>query len=160
MVLAAVNAAVYEGRPVLAEAVVQVHLSLGAVILALTLLRLAWRVSADLPPCPTGMSRAARSATRLVHAALYLLLLVLPLSGYVKLAALGFQILLFGSLPLPALPFDPELAAAARILHAAAAALLGLLLLGHAGAALWHERLFGTPVLDRMFPASAARRPS
>ena len=149
--LAAVNAAVYEGDPVLAEAVVQAHLSLGALVFALTLLRLALRLSGAVPP-PAAMTPAARRAARLLQAALYALLILLPVSGYLKLAALGFQVVLFGLLPLPPLPFDPAVAAAARALHAGAAVLLGLLLVGHVGAAVLHARLFGQPVLARMFP--------
>ena len=134
---------------------VQTHLSLGALIFALTLVRLALRLSIATPP-PAATSPAPRKAALAVQAALYVLLLLLPLTGYLKLAALGFQIVLFGVLALPALPFDPGLAAAARTLHAGAAALLGLLLLGHVGAALLHARLFGQPVLDRMVPGRRA----
>lgn len=150
--LAAVNALVYEGHPVLAEAAVQAHLSLGAVILLITVLRLLCRLALHVPALPDTMQTAARRAAQAVHAALYLLLLALPLSGYVKLAALGYEIVLFGLVALPPLPFDPALAAAARDLHAAAAVILGILLTGHIAAALLHRRLFGQPVIRRMFP--------
>ena len=150
--LAGVNALVYEGNPVLAEAAVQAHLSLGAVVLALTVLRLFCRLSLDVPALPDDMQTGARRAAQVVHAALYLLLLALPLSGYVKLAALGYEIVLFGLFALPPLPFDPVLATAARDLHAAAAVILGVLLTGHIAAALLHRRLFGQAVLRRMFP--------
>ncbi len=132
----------------------QAHLSLGALVFALTLLRLGLRLSSAALPPPAAMTPAARRAARLVQAALYALLILLPVSGYLKLAALGFQVVLFGVLPLPPLPFDPAVAAAARALHVAAAALLGLLLMGHIGAAVFHARLFGQPVLARMFPVS------
>jgi len=149
--LAAVNALVYEGHPVLAEAAVQTHLSLGALILVLTVLRFLCRLSLGVPALPDDMPPPARRAAQAVHAALYLLLLALPLSGYVKLAALGYEVVLFGILALPPLAFDPALATAARDLHAAAAACLGILLTGHIAAALFHRRMFGQPVLQRMF---------
>ena len=157
--LAAVNALVYEGHPVLAEAAVQAHLSFGAAILMLTVLRFVCRLSLGVPALPDDMPPAACRAAQAVHAALYLLLLALPLSGYVKLAALGYEILLFGVLALPPLPFDPVLATAARDLHAAAAVLLGILLTGHITAALLHRRLFGQPVFQRMFPTRRNRNP-
>jgi len=152
VVLAAVNALVYEGNPVLAEAAVQAHLSFGATILVLTVLRFVCRLSLGVPALPDDMPPAARRAAQAVHASLYLLLLALPLSGYVKLAALGYEVVLFGVLALPVLPFDPALASAARDLHAAAAVLLGILLTGHIAAAVFHRRVFGQPVLRRMFP--------
>ena len=157
VVLAAVNALVYEGHPVLAEAAVQAHLSFGATILVLTVLRFVCRLSLGVPALPDDMPPAARRAAQSVHAALYLLLLALPLSGYVKLAALGYEIVLFGILALPPLPFDPALATAARDLHTTAAVCLGILLTGHIAAALLHRRLFGQPVLQRMFTPQQSR---
>lgn len=151
--LALANALVYERRPVLAEAVVQAHLSFGVLIFALTLLRLAVRATAACPALPGDMAPPIRFAARAVHAALYALLLILPLSGYVKLAALGFEITVFGLAPLPALPVDPDLAALARSVHTGAAIALGILLTGHIGAAVFYRHLMGAPVLQRMYPA-------
>lgn len=152
--LALTNALVYEQRPVLAETVVQAHLSFGVVILGLTLLRLAVRATTVCPALPGDMAPPMRIAARAVHAALYVLLLVLPLSGYVKLAALGFEIVVFGLLPLPSLPIDPDLAALARSIHNGSAIALCILLTGHIGAAVFHRILMGAPVLQRMYPAS------
>ena len=152
--LALTNALVYERRPVLAETVVQAHLSIGVVIFALTLLRLAVRATTVCPALPDDMAPPMRFAAHAVHAALYVLLLILPLSGYVKLAALGFEITVFGLMPLPALPVGPDLAALARSTHTGAAIALGILLTGHIGAAVFHKLLMGTPVLRRMYPTS------
>lgn len=152
--LALTNTLIYERRPVLAEMVVQAHLSLGVLILGLTLLRLAVRTAAVCPAMPGDMAPPMWLAARAVHAALYVLLLVLPLSGYVKLAALGFEIAVFGLVPLPALPVAPDLAALARSVHTGAAIALGILLTGHIGAAVFHKVLMGAPVLRRMFPGS------
>lgn len=152
--LALTNALVYESRPVLAEAVVQAHLSIGAIILIVTILRLATRFTHPVPALPNGMSKGWKTSARSVHAALYLLLILLPITGYVKLAALGFEIAVFGLLPLPALPFDPNLAAFARMAHKGLAILLGAMVLGHVAAAVFHVQLFGSPVLHRMWPAA------
>lgn len=152
---AGLNAMTYERHPVLAEMVVQAHLSCGALVFGLTVSRLVWRFSTPTPSMPRMMGLAAQRTALAVHAALYALLLVLPVSGYVKLAALGFEAELFGFLPLPALPFDAVLAARAHSLHGWASVLLGCLLACHVGAALFHRRLFGQPVLGRMFPPRA-----
>lgn len=149
--LAAINAAVYEGHPLLAEAVVQAHLSFGLLVLLLTLLRLAFRLTDALPDLPRDLTLGQRWAARGLHGALYVLLLLLPVTGYVKLAALGFEITAFGLIALPALPLDPQLAATARALHGAGAGLLAGLLVLHVGAAVFHRRLLGAPVMQRMW---------
>ncbi|MEO1200195.1 MAG: cytochrome b/b6 domain-containing protein [Pseudomonadota bacterium] len=148
--LAITNWLVYEPRPILAEALVQAHLSLGALAFAITLARLGLRLWLGRPAFPDVMRSATRHAARVVHALLYVLLLALPITGYIKLAALGFEITLFGIIALPALPFDPELATRARLAHRALAILLGLAVVGHALAAIFHARLFGGVVLYRM----------
>ncbi|WP_306118415.1 MULTISPECIES: cytochrome b/b6 domain-containing protein [unclassified Roseitalea] len=147
---ALVNAVAYEQYPSLAEAVVQAHISFGALILVLTLARIAARARQGAPALPGSMSRAARRAVQLVHAALYALLIALPFSGYAKLAFLDFAPVLFGVVSLPALPFNSDMANAARLFHQGAGTLLGTLLIAHIMAALLHQRLFGSAVIGRM----------
>lgn len=146
--LAVLNTLLYEPRPILAEWLVQAHISLGAVILTLTLCRILLRLRSPVPPrspCPT-----IRNASNCVHLLLYACLLALPISGYLKLAALGFEIRLFAGLPLPALALDPALAAGAKVVHEATALVLGALVMAHIAAALLHNRLDGQSVLRRM----------
>jgi len=64
----------------------QVHHTLGLVILALAIYRLAWRLRHPAPPLPRGTGTLA---PRTVQALLYALLLLLPLSGWAALSALG-----------------------------------------------------------------------
>lgn len=148
--LALINALVYEARPITAETVVQAHISLGAVVLLLTLLRALLRLSTPRPAWPNEMPRAAQRAARALHYSLYLLLLALPVTGYLKLAALGFEIRLFGLITLPSLAINPGLALQARELHTWLAIILGTLLIIHVAAALVHKRLLGSAVLNRM----------
>ena len=63
-------------------------------------------------------SRTWRAAARITHIALYAALLILPVTGYIKLAATGFQVNLFGFATLPVLPFSPKLAQSAATWHA------------------------------------------
>lgn len=149
---ALVNATVHETRPETAELALQAHISLGAGILAITMVRLIRRIIGPVPPFPPEMRQILRRLGAGVHLALYVTLFVLPISGYVKLAALGFEVSLFGLASLPPLPFDARLAAMARIVHDLSALAMGLLLVLHIGAALAHGRLFGFPILHRMSP--------
>ncbi|MBP7001976.1 cytochrome b/b6 domain-containing protein [Amaricoccus sp.] len=124
----------------------QLHKSWGAVILALVLARIAWRLSAPgRPPIP-GPRWEARAA-RASHAGLYALLLVLPVSGWVAVSAspiqdmLGIDNTVFGllALPDPWVPGDAGVERAAGTVHLCAAVALAALLALHVAAALRHH---------------------
>lgn len=127
------------------------HKSVGLTVLALTALRLLWRLAAGAPdeiPAP----RLQRLAAKAVHWALYALLFVLPLSGWLFNSAAGFPLKWFGMLALPKLftGYNPELKQLAHELHETGFYLLALLLLAHAGAALYHHYLKKDDTLNRM----------
>jgi cytochrome b561 len=103
---------------------------------------------------PAWQRRAARAS----HAALYALMLALPLSGWLMASAaptqdlLQMQNLVFGRWPLPD-PFVPGVArieTAAHAVHTAAAVALAALLALHAGAALKHQLVDRDRLLARM----------
>ena len=65
----------------------QLHKSLGLTILALSLLRLVWRLTHRPPPMPATMPAWEQLAARGVHAAFYGLMIGLPLSGWLMVSA-------------------------------------------------------------------------
>ncbi len=145
--LAGLNAWLYEPRPVLAEVLVQAHLSCGAVLLALTIARISVRV--------LGHSRLPRVSSwstiaGAVQVCLYFCLLLLPVSGYIRLAALGFSINLFGVVPLPSMVSAPDLAMLAAATHNVIAIILMGAILTHVSGALLHHRLTGEAILHRV----------
>lgn len=146
--LAGLNARLYEPRPVLAEALVQAHISVGLLILLCMLARILLRLHSPTPVRSrnTWVRRAATS----VHLGFYGLLLVLPISGYLKLAAFGFPVTLFGSVALPVLPVNVALAQAAVFTHDIAALLLFTAIVAHLVAAFMHVKIDGQAVLGRM----------
>lgn len=129
------------------------HKSLGLSLLALIALRLLWRLYAGAPAPLAGTPRWQERIAALTHLALYLLLLALPLSGWLLNSAAGFPLQWFGLFNLPALAGRDE------ALHALAVqthellfwALAGLVLL-HAAAALHHHLFLGDATLARMLP--------
>lgn len=128
------------------------HRHVGVLVLLLFVARVALRIrSGKLPP--TGdPSRLTHAAAALVHAALYALLLALPLLGWALNDALGKPAHLLG-VALPALVgADEDLADELLAWHQDAAwLLLGLVLL-HAAAALWHHFVLRDGVLRTMLP--------
>lgn len=126
----------------------QLHKSWGTVVFLLALLRLLWRALAPgRPALPAAMPGWQRRAAGASHLALYALMLLLPLSGWIMASAsptqdlLHMQNLVFGRWPLPD-PFVPGSApveAAAHLVHVGAAWGLAALLCLHAGAAVWHQ---------------------
>jgi len=128
-----------------------IHESIGLTLLPVTLLRLAWRWRHPPPPGP-AQPRALEWAAGLNHAALYALLLAMPVVGLLATNAWGFPLRWFGLLPIPSpIGTDTALAPALTALHGWMALALGLLVLAHAGAALlWHGLLRRDGVLRRM----------
>ena len=71
------------------------HKSVGMTILALMVVRILWRIGHRPPPLPPMRSWQAQAA-RLTHIALYALLVVHPLSGYLGSEFSGFPVKYFG----------------------------------------------------------------
>lgn len=152
-------------------AVFQLHKSVGVTILALSLMRLAWRLLNPPPPLPAAMAGWERRLARLTHAGFYVVMIGMPLSGWlmVSTSPLRLPTLLYGWAPWPDLPGFAGLARPAReawrvagaYSHASLAILFGLLFVLHVAAALKHQLARSdVPVLARMAPgAGRSARP-
>lgn len=133
------------------------HKWAGVSILALSLLRLMWRLSHRPPELPEAVRRAMpgwqMAAFHGTHHLMYLLFFVVPLAGWAYSSAKGFPIVWFGVLPLPDLVGkDEALAQIFKPVHALGAfALMGLVAL-HVAAALKHQFVDRDGLLDRMRP--------
>ncbi len=77
------------------------HKWTGISLLILVVLRLIWRLLNRPPALPVGMSRLTRALAHGGHAALYVLMLAIPLTGWLMSSAKGFQTVWFGVIPLP-----------------------------------------------------------
>jgi cytochrome b561 len=120
------------------------HKLLGLVIFFVVIARLAYRLAHGAPPDePT-------------HWALYLMLLAVPVLGYVGVSL--YPALEIFAIPLPAVTAANE-AAAERVFaaHYLGAMLIVLLLCAHVGAALFHYLIRRDGVLARMLPAAGRR---
>ncbi len=130
------------------------HKWAGVTILALSALRLLWRLTHRPPPdvpMPAWQSRLAHAG----HTLLYVLFFAVPLVGWAYSSASGFPLVWFGVLPLPDfVPVDKSLADAIKPWHGWLAKLLALLVLGHVAAALKHHFIDRDGLLERMRPRS------
>ena len=129
------------------------HKSVGLTILALMILRLAWRLSGPVPALPEGMPAWERAAAVGTHWLLYLALLAMPVSGYVVHTGFPFNSSFFGLFAIPKLfHADEATRNLASAVHAALAwTVLGLVAL-HAAAALRHHFFKRDRTLVRMLP--------
>lgn len=130
-----------------------VHKSLGLTILALAVIRLAWRALHPPPLLPGTMSRVEEWLAMASHWLLYAILLAMPISGYLLSAAGGHPVSYFGLFDVPALvPQSPILSKAGATFHIlgqwAVYGLVGL----HVLATAWHIAVKRDGVLDRMLP--------
>jgi len=127
------------------------HKWFGVTVFLLLWLRLAWRVTHRPPALPETLSAPMRLAAHAGHAALYLLMLAIPLSGWLMSSAKGFQTVWFGVLPIPdLLGRDRELGDLLQQVHKLLNLLLMLTLAGHVLAALWHHFVLKDDTLRRM----------
>lgn len=134
------------------------HRSVGMLLLLATLLRLGWRAAQPTPEARG--QRLERLAARLGHVGLYVLMLVVLISGYLISTAEGQGIQVFDLVEVPALISDlPDQATLAGRIHWYSALALMLLSAGHALAALKHHWVDRSDVLARMIDPRRTRRP-
>ena len=72
--------------------ILQVHRSVGVAILVLMMFRAMWRLRHPPPPLPVSVGRAQAWRAHLTHLGLYLIFVVMPVSGLLNAAAAGHEI--------------------------------------------------------------------
>lgn len=135
------------------------HKSIGLTVLALVLLRLAWRLS-QRSPREVAMPSWQRATARLSHFLLYVLIVALPFSGWLFNSAANFPLEWFGMIHVPSLTrgFDPVLKAFALRAHVVLFWVLVAVVAIHVAAALRHHFHQRDDVLRRMLPERRKRR--
>ena len=127
------------------------HKWAGITILALSALRLLWRMT-HRPPPDVPMSTWQQRAAHFTHFALYALFFAVPLAGWAYSSAAGFPIVVYGVLPLPDfVPKDKALAETLKGLHGTLAFAMAFLVLGHIAGAIKHQFLDRDGLMSRMW---------
>ncbi|MDO8208323.1 MAG: cytochrome b [Gallionella sp.] len=134
------------------------HKWIGITLLLLAVLRVLWRSTHTPPPLPVTMARWQKRAGSAVHLLLYVLLLLVPLSGWLMSSAKGVQTVWFGLLPLPDLVGrDKALGNLLGSVHESLNYLLLLLVLVHILAALKHRYVDRDEVMNCMLPGKSLK---
>jgi cytochrome b561 len=140
----------------------QLHKSFGVLVFVLVGVRLVWRsVNPAVPALPDGLRPWERQAARLTHGGLYVLLLLMPATGWITASAspLGIPTIVFGLFQMPnPIGANGELEAVMSVIHGSLAVLLVALLALHIAAALKHHFILRDDVLIRMLPGRRGQR--
>lgn len=137
---------------------VSYHKWIGVTVLLLTVARLAWRVKHVPPPLPETVPLWQQRAAQGLHLLLFVLLLVIPVSGWLMSSAKGVPVVYLGLVQLPDLVGkDKALGDTLQEVHEALN--FGLLALAgmHVAAALKHHFLDKDTTLLRMLPFGSRR---
>ncbi len=131
------------------------HKWIGVTVFLLALFRIAWRVTHQPPALPSSMPRLMQIAAHAGHHMLYMLMFLIPLSGWLMSSAKGFQTVWFGILPIPdLLEKNKLLGDLLQTVHVSLNYLFIAVLIGHIGAALKHHFIDKDDILTRMLPGS------
>lgn len=129
------------------------HKWVGLVVLALTVGRLLWRWRHPPPPLPDTVVRWQAALAPPAHWVLLVLVLAMPISGWLMSSAAGVSVLWFGAIALPDLvPRDTGLFEGLRTAHYVLSRLLIVVLIVHVAAVMHHDVLRRDGVFRRMWP--------
>jgi cytochrome b561 len=132
------------------------HKNVGVLLLVLIVLRLAYRLTHPAPPLPDHMPLWQKRVARGTHVALYALLVVMPVAGYVRVKAGGFPIETLDAMGVPSLvPRSDALAEIAKTVHFYGALAIAAFVALHIAAALQHGVLKRDGVFSRIWPPVA-----
>lgn len=133
--------------------VMPIHKSIGFVVLALSLFRLAWRLTHPAPPLPVSLPGWEKAAAQATHWSFYALMIIMPMSGWIFSSAGKYPLTFFGLFDIPKLAVEKgsALAGGANEAHEILGFVWAGLLVIHIGAALRHHYILKDNVLTRMW---------
>jgi cytochrome b561 len=135
------------------------HKWLGVTVFFLVILRLVWRATHPAPQLEIKMPVWQERAMQLTHFSLYLLMMVIPLVGWLMSSAKGYTVNYFGLFELPdLLSKDKALGHQLKDLHEYLADILVALVCLHVLAALKHQFIDKDGLLSRMSFCSCSKK--
>lgn len=132
------------------------HKSIGLTVFALLLLRLVWRALVPPPPLPPEVPAWQRRAAGIAHVALYLLMVLQPLTGYLSSSFAGYGTRWFDLVQLPEWGWkDPPLNELFSRVHEACSLVLLCVVAVHMAGALRHAFTAGDHTFRRIWFGSS-----
>jgi cytochrome b561 len=134
--------------------VMPVHKAIGMLVLALSLVRLGWRLAHRVPDPAPGTPRWTHAAATAAHWLFYVLLIALPVTGWLMVsgAAVRRPLTFFGLFDIPYLPVGRAANQWGGEAHEIMGFLMAGLLILHVAAALWHHFGRRDATLAHMIP--------
>ena len=132
--------------------IIGLHKALGVVVLALTVLRLAWRVTHTAPALPDSMPGWEQLGAKLGHLALYGLMLAFPVSGILMSQSGGRDVNVFGLILPNLVEKNEEMKHLFGETHESLPWILAAVLVVHVASAIRHHVVLKDDVLRRMLP--------
>lgn len=132
------------------------HKAIGILILALTVVRIGWKLTHKAPPLVETLKAWEAALAKVVHWLFYALMLAIPIAGWglASSAGQGKPVSMFGLIDVPALPVgsDKPTIGMFHELHEITATLMLVLFVLHVGAALKHHFVDRDGTVRRMMP--------
>ena len=143
--------ATFDLGPAVEDPLYHIHRSMGALILVIVLARLIYRLFNPAPPLPSDIPALQQFAALFTHWALYVLLIVQPIVGWIATSAYRAPVLFFWLFDLPPIwQEDRPFSEAMFVVHRSMGILIAVLISVHIAAALYHHFILKDRVLGRM----------
>lgn len=128
-----------------------IHQSIGMTVWVLMIWRAVVRWRNPPPPLPADMPALMRFAAHATHLALYVLIIIQPVIGFIGTSAWGFPPTWFWLVPIPDIvPQSNALGAAMSAVHLWGARAIIILIILHIAAALYHRFVRHDTIMARM----------
>jgi len=137
----------------------ELHKSFGVIVFSLAVVRAVLRLIRGAPPLEPGIPAWQRFAAHVSHYALYMLIILVPITGWVATSACCPPVNLFWTVPvtLPVTGGADFSKAVFRLHYGFVYTLMGLVAV-HVAAALQHHFIRRDGTLRRMLPDAAAEK--
>lgn len=146
----------FEKGTVPRELMKNLHYTFGFLIFFLVWLRIAIRLRYPAPRLDPAPPEWQELAAKAVHLMLYVLMIGMPLAGWLMLSAAGKPIALAGFELMPLIGKNKELAGQIKEVHEFVGNAGYFLIGAHAAAALFHHYIKRDSTLRKMLPKAAA----
>jgi len=134
------------------------HKWIGVAVMLFAMIRLYWLATHRPPALPQNMAKWEKLAAHVTHITLYVLIIAVPVSGWLMSSAKGFQTVWFGVIPLPDMVGkNKELGDLLQEVHKALNYLMLGLVVAHISAAFKHHFIERDDILTRMVPFLSKR---